>query len=541
MPPPRAYVPSPLLLRSLLRPLPRQCPLFRHLPTTTIRGKKKAAKPRPTNPLEPKPDASKPTVRPGTLGNSGISEVEWWEQDEQGNETFVDAIRNQEELDRQEQLHARLEAWARGDEDANEPEFRAQIIDELKKNPSFADMRDLLDKMKTPLAERFDIADELDDDIEEDPNERNEVLLQAQEFVGELLKHPELEGHKELLLEMQNKLPEWGSVDHPEFLEAMGRVNEAVGGESLEEFQKKIQPYLQNGSSEDFPATEEEFLENEQENLQKLAKGIKEMHALLKETGADPELESEFAEMERNLSNEDDWATDVFDEDGELDTDKMEAAIARFSQLELEQDDEGNEGEDDYLTPEERADPALKAKIDKILEDPNLHQKLEIVKKYMSGALGFFHSAQSAPDPSTLSPAEMTTLQEQLKIAESDPEHLMALRRLRVNMVPPYNAHPFLGPLNEALKLAYVGANDDVRRILWRAYRKARTIPGLLKAIPDDAWDLLWYSQAVDWKSNQNRRNHLGILLGDLDSVGKQGPPNKMMGTPDQADLDAMA
>ena len=219
----------------------------------------------------------------------------------------------------------------------------------------------------------------------------------------------------------------------------------------------------------------------------------------------------------------------------------MEAAIARFSQLELEQDDEGNEGEDDYLTPEERADPALKAKIDKILEDPNLHQKLEIVKKYMSGALGFFHSAQSAPDPSTLSPAEMTTLQEQLKIAESDPEHLMALRRLRVNMVPPYNAHPFLGPLNEALKLAYVGANDDVRRILWRAYRKARTIPGLLKAIPDDAWDLLWYSQAVDWKSNQNRRNHLGILLGDLDSVGKQGPPNKMMGTPDQADLDAMA
>jgi hypothetical protein len=131
----------------------------------------------------------------------------------------------------------------------------------------------------------------------------------------------------------------------------------------------------------------------------------------------------------------------------------------------------------------------------------------------------------SAPDPDTLDPSQLTTYKERLQIAENDPEHIAALRRLRINLVPPFNISPAVKSLNDALRLSYLGASDDVRRILWRSYTKARTIPTLLQSIPDDAWDMLWYSQAVTWGSNQNRENHMTILMRDLQSVGKDGPP----------------
>lgn len=540
MPPPRPYIPSSLLLRSLLRPLPRQCPLAQRIPATTIRGKKKAAHPRP----KPIPDASNidDPPDPNTLGNSGFTEIEFWDQDEHGNETFVDAIRTKEDVKRHMELHARLEAWARGDKDADEPEFRRQVIDELKKNPSFADMRDVLEKMKTPLAERMRIAEEEADALEGQDESEMDDLQQAQEFVGELLENPMLAGQKQQILEMQKKLPEWKSMNHPDFLDALAHLSEAAGGESYDDIQQKMAPLQQKCSDiiQNIAKTPEEFAENEEENLQKLSKGLKEMHELLKETGIDPELESEFGEFVEAISGEDEPVTDILDENGQIDLDKLDEANARYEAKKRAEPEPEQEDQEEYITPEERADPELKAKVDKLLEDPELFQKILLAKKLMSGALKAIQVAKPAPDPSTLSPSEMTTLQQQIKIAENDPEHLMALRRLRINMVPPYNAHPFLGPLNQALKFAYVGANDDIRRILWRAYRKARTIPGLLKAIPDDSWDLIWYSQAVDWKSNQNRRNHLSLLLGDLSSVGKIGPPNKMMGTPDEADLKAM-
>jgi hypothetical protein len=94
-----------------------------------------------------------------------------------------------------------------------------------------------------------------------------------------------------------------------------------------------------------------------------------------------------------------------------------------------------------------------------------------------------------------------------------------------VQLAPPFNIAPALRIFNEAIEYAYIGANDDIRRILWRAYVKARSLPTFIQTLSDDAWDILYYSQAVTWTSNQNRETHLRLLLQDLDSIGRFGPP----------------
>jgi hypothetical protein len=112
-----------------------------------------------------------------------------------------------------------------------------------------------------------------------------------------------------------------------------------------------------------------------------------------------------------------------------------------------------------------------------------------------------------------------------MQVARRDPEHIGALDRLRVTLPPPFNISPALKSFNQAIEFAYIGANDDIRRVLWRSYQKARTLPTFLPNVSDDAWDILYYSQAVTWASNQNRQDHLRVLLADLKKLGRDGPP----------------
>jgi len=178
-------------------------------------------------------------------------------------------------------------------------------------------------------------------------------------------------------------------------------------------------------------------------------------------------------------------------------------------------------------TEAEIVDPALEAKVDEIMQDPRLLEKLAYITRVIKAQKPSLINPdiESAPDPLTLSESETTTLQAQLKIAENTPEHIAALRRLRVNLVPPFHVSPALRSFNQALKIAYCCSNDAVRRVLWRSYFKARSLPTFLQNMTDDAWDLMYYSQAVTWIGNDNRTNHLRIILRDMKSVGRNGPP----------------
>jgi hypothetical protein len=87
--------------------------------------------------------------------------------------------------------------------------------------------------------------------------------------------------------------------------------------------------------------------------------------------------------------------------------------------------------------------------------------------------------------------------------------------------------HGRLKELNTALITSYVGANPEIRELLWIAYQRAKEIPGVLESIPDDAWDMIYHSQNVRWKSNMHREEHIKIIEEDLKKVGRDGPPTK--------------
>lgn len=88
--------------------------------------------------------------------------------------------------------------------------------------------------------------------------------------------------------------------------------------------------------------------------------------------------------------------------------------------------------------------------------------------------------------------------------------------------------------LNNCLRHAYLATDPQARPVirqeLWKAYKRAKMMhaadpAALLERIPPPAWDLLFYSQAVRWNSNQKRDEHVRELLADMKSVGMDGPP----------------
>ncbi|KAL1619606.1 hypothetical protein SLS54_006543 [Diplodia seriata] len=117
-------------------------------------------------------------------------------------------------------------------------------------------------------------------------------------------------------------------------------------------------------------------------------------------------------------------------------------------------------------------------------------------------------------------------------LAEAEPEAVRAdLEALRVpgEEVAGKEGRA-VATLNNCLRHAFLATQPKKRPVLrqelWKAYKRAKLYcPGVLRAIPDPAWDMLFYSQAVRWKSNERREEHLAELLEDMKSVGMDGPP----------------
>ncbi|KAK7537989.1 hypothetical protein IWX49DRAFT_349469 [Phyllosticta citricarpa] len=82
--------------------------------------------------------------------------------------------------------------------------------------------------------------------------------------------------------------------------------------------------------------------------------------------------------------------------------------------------------------------------------------------------------------------------------------------------------------LNNILRHAYLATDEKqrptIRAVLWKAYKAAKLhVPDFLPAIPPPAWDMLFYSQAVQW--NSRREMCMAELLADMRSLGMSGPP----------------
>ncbi|KAF2757215.1 hypothetical protein EJ05DRAFT_59127 [Pseudovirgaria hyperparasitica] len=127
---------------------------------------------------------------------------------------------------------------------------------------------------------------------------------------------------------------------------------------------------------------------------------------------------------------------------------------------------------------------------------------------------------------SELSEEAMIPIRTRIATAEGDARHRAAMAALKVRVEGvPDEKDVRVERLNMRLRLAYVGANAVVQRELWKAYLLAREVPGVLRAIPEPAWDIIYYSQASLPEKYPGKERIMGLLEADLKSVGHVGPP----------------
>ncbi|KAF2242647.1 hypothetical protein BU26DRAFT_129860 [Trematosphaeria pertusa] len=542
MAPSRAYVPSRALLRALWRPLPPRCPFARPLPSQFLRGKR-------TRAAKPEKDALKSNISrslglklPSTveeaekiispipddkLDDPNIPVVSWYEQDldNASSERFISRIATVEDRRKHNELSRMLE------EDANNPNYddavlNRRLLDDLMTNPNFGDLTEELQALKADIMTKEEsraMEEKIRKEQEHELKELDASLrMTTHESIQDLINDPELADARGELLDLQDKMPEADDLENPEFQAALQRVETKLAGN--EAFRRKLAALEEQ---EDAHFDEDSHIENEIDQLKEndpidtpedLDKLLVQMKDLMHSMGGDKQLEAELDAVIK----EDPFAESEGDLEKEMDFEELSEELAKLakSPTAAQAIDE----------PDEKLDPELEAKVDQIMQDPKLMEKLMYIRNFVAeeqrkAAELTNIQHQTAPDPLTVEPSKLTSIQQRLQMAQSDPEHIAALRRLRVNLLPPFNISPALKSFNQAIELSYLGANDDIRRILWRAYSKARTLPTFLQNLSEDAWDLLYYSQAVTWGSNQNRQNHLRLLLQDLRSVGRDGPP----------------
>ncbi|KAF1954040.1 hypothetical protein CC80DRAFT_494267 [Byssothecium circinans] len=549
----RAYIPSSSLLRALARPLPPRCPFARPLPTHFLRGKrtKKVSAGVTVDDKELKaefpgygtfripntPEMAEEVYRPLTeeeINDPDMPVIEWYEQDlDQGTpERLIQRIATPEDRRRYNDTAVMIQ------EDMENPDYdnahlRRRLLDDLMTNPNFSDLTKELQELKATILTREE-QKALDEKLEKQEERKLDELqanleMGTHESIQELINDPALADAKADLLELQERIPDgnddWDSSDFAEMLqkvEAKLSANPAFM-KRLEEMQAQegVDPEKLNAVRQQFVALDENEIGNSPEGLEKL---LVQMRDLMGAMGGDKQVEDELDALIKEDPLAETEEND--DEDRELDFSQLSKEITKLTLSQAP----GKNASPTVDEESEKVDPELEAKVDEIMKDPKLMEKLMYIQKLVTEAqeqgsdiTNIPH--QVAPDPSTLPRSRTAGLQERLAVARSTPEHVAALTALRVRLPSPFNVSPALKSFNQAMELAYVGANDDVRRILWRAYYKARTLPTFLESLSDDAWDLLYYSQAVTWGSNRNRVSHLKVLLDDLKSVGRDGPP----------------
>ncbi|KNG49274.1 2-oxoglutarate-dependent ethylene succinate-forming enzyme [Stemphylium lycopersici] len=565
MAPSRAYVPSRALIRALSRPQPTRCPLARPLPAHFVRGKRskaaKGEKPQPNAAVEPDPslldrlkgsrsifdngDKMDKAMRPlsdAELERDDLPVINWYEQDlDKGTpQRLIERIATPEDRKKDKEMYTMIEE-SHKNPDYDDAKLNRRLIDSLLSNPNFAELTEELRDIKQSIKSREELQaleEEEAAEAEAGSKEFNAGLRMAtHEALQELIDDPDIGDAKADLQEVIDKMPEMEDIDSPEFQEVLQKAMAKLEGN--EAMQKKIAA-LEDGANDaeleeeweqyqkntDDAITEAEAPDDDlavatPEDMQDVDKLLHQMRDVMKSLGGDSTLE---AELDAALSED---PTGTQDQEGvferEMDPEELAEELKKLAQSKASQPPQIEE-------EEEEVPAELQAKVDKIMEDPKLMEKLMYIQKLISEnkqqpADLTTVAHETAPDPYELEDSRTATLKERMAIARRDPEHSAALQRLRVRLPPPFNISPALKSFNQAIEFAYIGANDDIRRILWRSYQKARALPTFLQNLGDEAWDILYYSQAVTWGSNQNRQDHLRILLADLQSLGRDGPP----------------
>jgi hypothetical protein len=561
----RTHVSPRLLLRALARPRATTCSVLHPLPACPRRGKRTKA----SRPDETEKDAttgSRSAIRDKLKGTKSVFEndaetdrlmrplsdaelerddmpvINWYEQDlDKGTpQRLVERLATPEDRKKDKEMYMMIEE-SQKNPDYDDARLNRRLIDSLLANPNFAELTDELKDIKEGIKSRKELQ-QLEEqaaiEAEKESKEFKTGLRTATlQTLQDIVSDPDIGDAKADLQKCIDEMPDVEEMDNPDYQAMLNKAMDKLGAN--EAMQKKVAAMSEHLDSPKLETEWEEYQRNTEdaiaeaeapdddltmttpEDLQDVDKLLHQMRDIMKSLGGDSGLESELdaALNEDSSSNQD--QDGVFER--EMDPQELAEEIMKFAESKASQPQQLVEDEEDV--PAE-----LQAKVDEIMKDPKLMEKLMYIQKLISenkqqqGDLTTI-AHDSAPDPYQLEDDRTTTLKERMAAALQDPEHSAALQRLRVHLPPPFNISPALKSFNQAIEFAYIGANDDIRRILWRSYQKARSLPTFLQNISDEAWDILYYSQAVTWGSNQNRENHLRTLLADLKSLGRDGPP----------------
>jgi hypothetical protein len=467
--------------------------------------------------------------------------INWYEQDlDKGTpQRLIDRIATPEDRKKDKEMYMMIEK-SQTNPDYDDARLNRRLIDSLLSNPNFAELTDELRDIKEGIRSREELQ-KLEEqeavEAEAESKEFNAGLRMATlQRLQDMINDPDVGDAKADLQECIDNMPEVEDIDNPEFQGMLNKAMEKL--QANEVMQKKVAAMIEHSDDRELEKEWEEYQRDTEsaiaeaekpdddlamvtpEDMQDVDKLLHQMRDVMKSLGGDSGLD---AELDAAL-NED--STPTQDQEGvferEMDPQELAEELKKLAESKASQPQE--------LVEDEHVPAELQAKVDEIMKDPKLMEKLMYIQKLISenkqqqGDLTTI-AHETAPDPYQLEDSRTATIKERMAAALQDPEHSAALERLRVHLPPPFNISPALKSFNKAIELAYIGANDDIRRILWRSYQKARSLPTFLQNMSDEAWDILYYSQAVTWRSNQNRENHLRILLADLRSLGRDGPP----------------
>lgn len=561
---PRAYVPSRALVRALSRPLPIQCPCARPKAAQFVRSKRTKAAPPKDGTWRPGALSAEENnlaenftsliesdevidryMRPLSdkdLESDDLPVINWFEQDlDKGTpQRLIQRIATSEDRKRDKEMYTMIEE-SQNNPDYDDARLNRRLIDSLLSNPNFADLtselRDIKEGIKTK-EELKALEEQAAKDAEPEIKQFNASLRMAvHQALQDLIDDRDIgDAAAQQLREVQAKMPEMDNPDNPEFQAVLEKAMVTLNGN--EAFQKKMAAMANEATDAEFEKEWNQFEKDvdqvldenasddadlnldSPQDLQDVDKLLHQMRDVLKSIGGDGELE---AELDAVLS-EDPEATQEGGLEREMDPEELAEELKRLAETQSKLPVSEETGAEEEVPAE------LQAKVDRIMDDPRLMEKLSYIQKLIaeseqakSDLTTIAH--ETAPDPYELEEGRTATLKERMDAARRAPEHIAALQRLRVKLPPPFNISPALKSFNQAIELAYIGANDDIRRILWRAYQRARTLPTFLQSMSEETWDILYYSQAVTWGSNQNRQDHLRLLLADLKSLGRDGPP----------------
>lgn len=469
-----------------------------------------------------------------------IPPINWYEQDlDKGTpRRLVSRLATAEDRKRDRDMYVMIRE-SETNPDYDDAHLNRRLVDSLLENPNFADLTQELRDIKSMIFSKEEKAI-----IDEKARKDAETFTQGlsgdlrtitQQAVQDLINDPAAAVAHGDLQTVLDKMPEVEDIENaefqallnsamdklnndPVFQQKMASVEKDGEDDSLEkewsEFEGRMDEMIQEDEQPEEPLSIDQEPEELQHEMEKL---LYQMRDVMQSMDIDPSLERELDAV----ISEDPTQQQEGDFEREMDGDELADELLKLAKSKSLQAPK---------EPEEDVSAELQAKVDKIMEDPKLMEKLLYIQKLIEDA----KSAKSditniehevAPDPYELEDSRTATLKQRMAAARQDSEHTAALDRLRVTLPSPFNISPALKSFNQAIELAYIGANDDIRRILWRSYQKARTLPTFLQSLNDEAWDILYYSQAVTWGSNQNRQDHLRTLLRDLESLGRDGPP----------------